>query len=147
MTDDVLTFLKGIRKKRRELRIIQDRIGQLRMSLYPSGIRYDIDRVQTSPTDRMVEVAAQLDEIERKEREHVRQILSDNDKAETLVSLMPTSEYRQLIYLRYLASDESSSWESVANAMHYSSDHVRGRMHGAAIAEAREIWGKMDTTP
>lgn len=34
--------------------------------LLPSGIRYDVDRVQTSPEDMMPKVMARVDEIDRK---------------------------------------------------------------------------------
>lgn len=36
----------------------------LRMSLLPVGIRYDNDRVQTSPSDTMAEMEVKIDEIE-----------------------------------------------------------------------------------
>ena len=40
-------------------------------SILPSGIRYDTLKVQTSPDDSMSRVMAEVDEYERKIREHL----------------------------------------------------------------------------
>lgn len=143
---DVLKFLKSIRSKRAEITTLKRARDELYWSLMPSGIRYDLDKVQTSPQDRMSETAGDLYEIQDKLDHMIAALASDVNLAVDLVSQMPTPECRQLITLRYLGTDrELSKWESVAQDMGYSLDHVKGSLHGKAISEARTVWAKLNT--
>ena len=137
---DVLDFLKSIRHKRIELAAIKSYEDDLRLSLLPSGIRYDLDKVQTSPSDRMLEIMSKVGDISDRSDAFKASLLADIDLAERMVDAMPTSRYRTLLRLRYLYGTEPMSWQQVADALGVSIDHARGRMHGSAIAEIRMIW-------
>ena len=113
----MLKFFKTVRNERADIETLQLRIKELQLSLLPRGIRYDSDKVQTSPSDQMLEVAAKVDALERK--------------------MQPTPEYRQLLTLRYLTGH--MSWKQIADVMGYSDDHVRGYLHKMAIEEARKV--------
>ena len=143
---DVLQFLKGIRAKREELYVLKDARDDIYYSLMPAGIRYDLDKVQTSPTDRMSETAGDLYEIQEKLNSMIDALNKDINLAVNLIQQMPTPEYRQLLTLRYLGGDRKlATWENVAGDMGYSLDHVKGFLHGKAIAEARKAWVKLNT--
>ena len=60
---DILTKPKVIRAQIRKAEA--EREG-LRLSMLPPAIRYDIDKVQTSPQDPFVQYAARFEEIERR---------------------------------------------------------------------------------
>lgn len=138
---DILKFLKQIRVKRRELGILENTIKELRFMLMPSGIRYDLDKVQTSPEDRMSQTVDDLLTVERRQKKQLDRLMSDLAKAEKLIESMPTPEYRELIRLRYISGGlKPMTWEQIAEQMGYSSDHVRGKLHGKAIIEARQVW-------
>ena len=98
--EDILRFLKQIRSERRELGVLQTTMAELRFMLLPSGIRYDKDKVQTSPADKMSEMVEELMSIERQQQKQVAKLKANLDKAEKLISAMPTPEYRELIRLR-----------------------------------------------
>ena len=141
---DILKFLKQIRTKRRELGILENTMQELRFMLMPSGIRYDLDKVQTSPEDRLSQSVADLVAVERRQKRQIERLMSDIAKAEKLIEVMPTPEYRELIRLRYISGGlKLMTWEQVAEQMGYSSDHVRGKLHGKAIAEARRVWADL----
>ena len=135
---NMLKFFKSVRAERADIATLQLRISELELSLLPSGIRYDTERVQTSPTDRMLEIAAKCDALERKMQEKLSKLNADMLKAMTIVQAMPTPEYRQLLTLRYL-TPARLSWEQIAEVMDYSVDHVKGYMHNAALNEARNV--------
>jgi len=141
---DVLDFLKSIRHKRRELAALISHEEDLRLSLLPSGIRYDLDKVQTSPTDRMLEMMSKLGDMSAKTDEFKAVLIADISLAEKLVDAMPTSKYRTLLRLRYLYGTEPMNWEDVASALGVDAAHARGRMHGSAIAEIRLIWARYE---
>lgn len=48
---NVKQFLYSFRDEQTEIDELNDRIYELEMSLLPSGIRYDQEKVQTSPSD------------------------------------------------------------------------------------------------
>ena len=82
---DVLDFLKSIRHKRIELAAIKSYEEDLRLSLLPSGIRYDLDKVQTSPTDRMLEMVAKLTDMQERETDQKEALIADIELAERMV--------------------------------------------------------------
>ena len=139
---DVKDFLKSIPNKRKELAAMISYEEELRSSLYPSGIRYDLDKVQTSPTDRMLEMVAKLTDMQERETDQKEALIADIELAERMVDAMPTSRYRTLLRLRYLYGAEPMSWQEVADALGVDVVYARGRMHGSAIAEIRKISDK-----
>lgn len=127
-----------IRSERQDIETLQIRIQELQLSLLPSGIRYDTDKVQTSPSDKMLEVTAKVDALERQMNRKLKKLNDDMIKAIAIVQAMPTPEYRKLLTLRYLDKDRMS-WEQIADNMGYSVDHVKGYMHKNALNEARKV--------
>lgn len=130
-------FFNSIREERADIETLQLRIKELEFSLLPSGIRYDSDRVQTSPSDRMLETAAKIDALERRMKKKLERLNDDMFKAVAIVQAMPTPAYRQLLTLRYLTG--KMSWEDVAEVMGYSVDHVKGYMNRQALREAGKV--------
>ena len=138
---DVKVFLKGIRDKRFELQLLKEKRNEIYYSLMPSGIRYDLDKVQTSPVDRMPVAAGDLEEAQQRIDALIDSLSHDINLAMRVVNQMQESKHRQLIMLRYLGLDrKATSWEYVADVMGYTPEYVRGELHGEAIKEARQIW-------
>ena len=140
---DVLKFLKCIRSKRFELADLKEQRDEIYYSLMPSGIRYDLDKVQTSPTDRMPAVAGDLAEVQTIIDQRIERLSNDILLANRIIDKMPTAECRQLLMLRYLSGKRRPlSWNDIADKMDYSVDHVQGKLHRKAINEARAVWRK-----
>ena len=138
---DVKVFLKGIRDKRFELDILKDKRDEIYYSLMPSGIRYDLDKVQTSPVDRMPAAAGNLEEIQTIIDQRIERLSGDILLANRIIDQMPTAECRELLMLRYLAGGRRPlTWEDIGERMDYSPDHAKGKLHGKAISEARAVW-------
>lgn len=58
-------YLGRVRRLESRIRRKVMQIEALRASLLPGAIRYDTDQVQTSPSDKIGEVEARIDELER----------------------------------------------------------------------------------
>lgn len=142
---DVLKFLKSIRAKRNELNTLVETRDTLRATLMPSGIRYDLDRVQTSPSDRMLEVNVDLYEINITIENRMNLLIRDIQLATHVIDQIEPSELRTLLWLRYISGDRPTTWEDVAKEMNYSVQHVKEYMHEKAISEARIIWRNLNT--
>ncbi len=144
---DVLTFLKKIRAEKLELRHLEEQRATLRESLLPAAIQYDRDKVQTSPSDHMLEVAANLSDIDERMVAQISKLTSHVKLAYEIIMEIQTPEYRQLLELRYLSDNNKRApkqWYEVADELGYSLDHVKGKLHGNAIREARDIWNKRE---
>ena len=138
---DVLKFLKGIRSERLEIIRLKEERDTLYYSLLPSGIRYDLDKVQTSPQDRMPGTAAKLYEVQEILDGRIEKLSSDIALAHRVINDMPTAECRELLLLRYLTGTRKPmTWIEIADKIGYSVDHVQGKLHGKAIKEARTVW-------
>lgn len=62
---EVYDFLTGPHRKRLEIARKENIIAELRSCLLPGAIRYDEDKVQSSPRDQLSETMAKIDELER----------------------------------------------------------------------------------
>lgn len=74
-------FLNSTRRMEAEIQKLTIRHDELQTCLLPGAIRYDGDRVQTSPDDKMSKIAAEVVDLERqiqdlkiRKAEQVRQI-------------------------------------------------------------------------
>lgn len=63
--EDTYAFLQQIRRKETEIRRKQLQHDELQSCLLPGAIRYDVDKVQSTPEDPMGKIFAELDDLER----------------------------------------------------------------------------------
>ena len=132
------TYLQKIRSERLEVVQLQETVDELIYSLLPSGIRYDTLKVQTSPDDQMARVMAEVDEYERKIREHLAKLVDRQNVAFAYVSALEKSDYRQVLTLYYLTG-ERLTWHQVADKMDLSEQRIY-QLHNEAIEELEKKW-------
>lgn len=86
--NDTYDFLMQIRRKEIIIRRKEMQRDELRACLLPGAVRYDKDRVQSSPTDSMADVLARVDEldheIEQLKHEKAQLILEISNAIEKL---------------------------------------------------------------
>lgn len=58
-------YLMQVRKTENAIKRKQLRREELKSCLLPGAIRYDLDKVQTSPKDKIPEIMAKVDELDR----------------------------------------------------------------------------------
>lgn len=143
---DILLFFKNIRSERKELISMLLHKEDVRLSLLPRAIDYSKDKVQSTPGDPMISMMERLEKIEVQEKMCQDKILADIQTANDIINAMPTAEYRTIIRLRYIDGDRPMHWQDIALEMDRDPVDLRGRMHGLAIAEAREAAKKLHGT-
>lgn len=99
---NVKSFLYRVKREMREVQIKQMQIAQIRSSLLPSGIRYDVDKVQTSPSDPMIRVMARIDEMEREIAGDFEQMQADFSDARKMIESLEDSRERSVLTLYFL---------------------------------------------
>lgn len=63
--NETYDFLMQIRRKEIIIRRKETQRDELRACLLPGAIRYDREKVQSTPTDKMADVIARVDELDR----------------------------------------------------------------------------------
>ena len=112
MRDELYEILAGPKELDRRIRIKAERYQEILLTMVPGAIRYDQDRVQTSPEDKMLAAIANADEVYREMRRLER---IKNKKIREITNLViaaledPTE--RAIILGRYCGL---MKWEKVA---------------------------------
>lgn len=112
-------FLYQVKRERLEVEQLNNEIDQMHTSLLPAGIRYDKDKVQTSPSDSMSEAVAQIVDYETQLGQRLAKLYANKRYAETLIVQLEDSRERQVITLFFL-SIKPLRMEDVAVRMDYS---------------------------
>ena len=124
-------YLSKIRNADKELMDILNQINYLRYKASgATGIRYDKDHVQTSPSDMVCEALAEAVDLERKLSDRNRELLQMRQQAEDITQLLSDNE-RYLI--RYYYLDRISMTVS-ADRLHMSSRNAY-RVKASALIE------------
>jgi len=115
-------YMERIRNVRREIRLLQEQI--LRDTVYASNvkaIRYDVDRVQTSPDgDRMADIISGIVGAEDKLYKKVTDLMQKEEEArQYLIQLR--EEYERVLVLHYF---EGLKWEDVADKIGYDDKYI-----------------------
>lgn len=122
-------YMEQIRNVRREIRLLQEQI--LRDTVYASNvkaIRYDVDRVQTSPDgDRMADIISGIVGAEDKLYKKVKDLMKREDEARTYL-LQLNEEQERVLVLHYF---NDLKWDDVAEQTGYSLSRVYEIKNGA----------------
>lgn len=114
---DVYEFLDRPVKIDHEVRRIRERIAALRGCLLPKGIRYDADRVQTSPEDTMSRISAEIADLEAQ----AGQLLDDKARAVAgiarAIDALEDEREKDVLTLYYIGR---KSVRRIAEELHYS---------------------------
>jgi len=137
-------LMRYLEARLKELSLV-DELNTLRLSVLPSGIRYDGDGGGGGGTPHgLEEFAARYD---AKERELYAQLdVQWKIRGQIIAAIedLPNEAERMVMRFRYINLREVRKggrvvgyylmpWKDVAEAMHYTADYV-GRLHGSALA-------------
>ena len=123
---DVYEVLEGPNRLRSLIKSKKEKRLELIMSLFPGAIRYDKDKVQTAPSDKMSDIMASVDDLDNEIAELKEELREARRTIEALP--LPDPELR-VICLRY---QDGLKWEDVARAVHKSPRTVH-RIHTSAV--------------
>ena len=115
--NETYDFLMQIRRKEIIIRRKEMQRDELRDCLLPGAVRYDRDKVQSSPTDKMADVMARVDELDREieqlKLEKAQAIIEISDVIEKL----DNDKEKAVLTAFYI---KAASMEAVAGIVCYS---------------------------
>lgn len=116
---NVKSFLYRVKREFWEIQVKEMQLAQIRATLLPSGIRYDIDKVQTSPTDPMSRIMARIDEMSRDVEKDLARLRADRRKAQDMINQLENPLERTVLNA-YFLTPTVNRMEDVAEIMSYS---------------------------
>lgn len=102
MTNELYQVLNEPSIIKHQIRLIDIQINDTRLMMLPSAIRYDRDKVMSSPSDSMIQFAEKLDELEQKKRNLEKEYLIKRDELVSLVDRLNNKEMKDIMYARYI---------------------------------------------
>lgn len=136
-------FLYSVRDEQKEIEELGERIYEIQTSFLPAAIRYDRDKVQTSPSDTISDRMAELADYEELLKSKIRKLTAKRQRAQLMVDRIPDSKERQVLDLYFLSSTRPKM-PDVADRIGYSREQTY-RYYSAGLE-----WLKMtlnDTPP
>ena len=118
--DEVKQLLRRPRQITNAIQRKKEQADALKASLLPQGIRYDTDRVQTSPSDRMADVMAEIDRLERE----IRELAEEKPRAisETIYFIEKLDDRQAEVMTLYFVSERKV--RQIARQLHYSEQNI-----------------------
>lgn len=119
--NETYDFLMQIRRKEIIIRRKEMQRDELRACLLPGAVRYDRDKVQSTPTDKMSDVMARVDELDREieqlKLEKARAIIEISD----IIEKLDNDKEKAVLTAFYI---KAASMETVAGIVCYSVRHT-----------------------
>jgi DNA-directed RNA polymerase specialized sigma subunit len=103
VTDELFAVLTKPRNIKAEMRRIDARIEDTRLMMLPSAIRYDTDKVISSPSDPMLKFAEKIDELEQKKKKFKEEYLEARSILLSLVDKLSDNVMKDIIQGRYMS--------------------------------------------
>lgn len=111
-------LLYQVRDEQKEINIIREQIAQAELALLPSAIRYDQDKVQSSPSDPMIRMAEKVEKYEAELQKRLIQLTDKRTRATRMIGRMKDSRYRKVLTL-YFLDERHLTMEQVAKIIGY----------------------------
>lgn len=150
MMKEVKEYLKQYRKKRAAVRRLRavieesnmidaEMISILRESLILPAAHQDGMPKGSGAKDRLAEVEAQIDEIQRRMNERQLELCEELEKTQgqlqnmfAQINKIPNETMKMILMLRYV---KDLKWDDIADKLNFNPDHLRKRMHLRALDE------------
>lgn len=134
---DAKEYLSHVKELQDRILEKEEYIERLRSTLGIAGIRYDIDRVQTSPDlDRFAHTFSKIFDAEDEVKQMKESLMFYKVQVIDMIQQMPDLNHRKVlncVYLDYL------SLKKCAEKIHYSYDYVR-ELHVQALNAFEELY-------
>ena len=135
MTDKLFVILTEPKKIKKEIKRVSNRIEDLRLMMLPSAIRYDADKVMSSPSDPMMKFAERLDELEKEKSKLAVKYIESTDRVIDLSNELTEDSMKDVIQWRFIRSLKPYQ---IAKELGYSERQVY-RIYGEAIEELEKL--------
>lgn len=132
---ELFEILNAPGRTKKKLMGIQVEISNLRLMMLPSAIRYDTDRIQSTPQDPMPKYAERLLDKEKKYSILQEQYVEECSRVDKLLTKLNDIDQINVIRTHYVVG---YTFEKTADTLSYSESHVYV-LHRKAIARLKKM--------
>lgn len=138
MNKQAYEFLNSVRVLHWQWLRLKAKHDELESCLLPAAIRYDKDKVQSSPEDQISRIVAEINKLEEKMNHVQLAKAAQIDKIDAAISALESDEERTALTMRYI---NRLSVGNIAEAMGYSTKRIYQFMDQGGAKIAKEICG------
>lgn len=131
------SILFDVRDDITDINALNAQIEEIWLSQLPSGIRYDRERVQTSPDDQMIKAAAKVDELAAELNEELTKLQAKRREAKRMIGRLKKANHRKVLRL-YFLDIRLLTMQDVADEMHYTLRWTY-KLYKKALKELEEV--------
>lgn len=121
MSDKKYSHFMKVRRIEYKIQRLKYRRAALEACLLPPAIRYDKDKVQVSPSDKVSEIVAEIDKIDHKIAELTADNLTAIQEVSKAIDTLDDDLEKTILYGYLLAG---RSMAAIAEDIHYSRQHT-----------------------
>lgn len=138
MNRQAFEFLNSVRILHWQYLRLKAKHDELESCLLPGAIRYDKDKVQTSPGDSMSKIIAEIADLEKEMSRVLKCKAQQVERIDKALKSLESEEERTALTMRYI---NRVSVSEIAEAMGYSEQRIYQFMNqgGAQIAKAQTL--------
>ena len=138
MNRQAFEFLNSVRVLHLQWLRLKAKHDALESCLLPAAIRYDKDKVQTSPDDTMSKVVSEIADLEKEMSRVLKCKAQQVERIDKALKSLESEEERTALTMRYI---NRISVSEIAEAMGYSEQRIYQFMNqgGAQIAKAQTL--------
>ena len=138
-TKEIKEYFRQIRREQFEINHLTEMIKNEELSLLPSAIRYDKEKVQTSPEDVLSKRVAKITELETEYASSLATLKLNKVRAEAMLRSLDNSDEREVMRWYYMSFNDRHpfTWDEVAVKMSYTKRWIL-KLHGNAIMHLSE---------
>ena len=119
--NETYAFLGKIRYTSRKIDERQLQLRFLESKLLPSGIRYDTERVQTSPSEQMPEIMGEIEKVQQEIDQLKGTLIHEITEVGTVIDKLGNDNEKTVLKMYFLSFADIPD---IAKALHYSIDGV-----------------------
>lgn len=136
-------YLMQVCRYERHIRMLQRELEDLHRELYPGGMDYSGDRVQTNhDPDKFGGVIAKIDATERRLVTEIDRLVDAKDRISRQILAMPNARTAEILHSRYILL---MKWEEIAVKTNMDLRWVY-RLHGQGLAEFARQYSPLKAT-
>jgi len=125
MNTEAFNTLNAVRVIDLRIQRLLSKKEMLESCLLPSGIRYDLDKVQGSYQNQMEKLTGEISAVEQELREMFSAKRAKAAEIELLIDQVSSDECKTILYMRFLSNKRI---KDIAGSMSYSNDWVYKKM-------------------
>ena len=136
--DETFVYLSQLKRIDKIIGAKLEKIRSLKNSLLPIGIRYDLDKVLTSPDDRVSKIMADISELEEQVDSLKAKRAAEEERIRENINKLEDETEQAVLYTCYIDKSQKGKVGKLADRLGYSKSAIY-KIKASAVKKMSEI--------